>query len=138
MDCGENDFSDEIGCYSFHKNTSEKSVQNFTCESTGIHVCEQGCKNIQYSNSDGFVCLCNSGFKIVKFNDSQNASEYPYTNASLAKRHTCDDIDECLSVKTHHCGQLCVNLKGTYECKCKYYDGGVILCEHVLPGWWTK
>jgi hypothetical protein len=54
-------------------------------------------------------------------------------SSNLIKRHSCEDIDECQSIKTHHCSQKCINLKGTYKCMCDkdYIDlnGDGNICE---------
>ena len=50
------------------------------------------------------------------------------------RRHTCNDIDECLSFDSH-CPQLCSNLKGSYKCECSenYINsrGDGSICEAV-------
>ena len=49
-------------------------------------------------------------------------------------RHTCNDIDECISFQSH-CPQNCDNLKGNYKCSCSagfvdtHGDGSI--CEAV-------
>lgn len=49
------------------------------------------------------------------------------------QRHTCVDIDECEVLNMNHCTQKCINLKGSYECKCadNYIDshGDGLICE---------
>lgn len=49
------------------------------------------------------------------------------------RRHTCQDIDECESSSLNHCPHECINLKGSYQCKCssEYKDthGDGTVCE---------
>ncbi len=54
---------------------------------------------------------------MAKFNVTSLYDNLTELTASNYKRHTCFDIDECLSFDSH-CPQLCKNEKGSYMCEC--------------------
>ncbi|RNA22802.1 low-density lipo receptor-related 2, partial [Brachionus plicatilis] len=116
LDCGEDDQSDEIGCYN---NQTIKTDSDMSCSSNSS-LCEHECTNL--ANKNGFFCSCHHGFKMVKANGT-----------SSIHRHTCEDIDECQTIEMNHCTHLCLNTKGSFECKCAenyldmHRDGSV--CE---------
>jgi len=98
-----------------------------------MNVCEQSCINLSNEALEGFVCSCNPGFRLVKHD---NVDENNYSSAdgiSKIKSHSCEDINECESVKTHHCSQICINIKGSYECNCNInyvdQDGDGNICK---------
>lgn len=106
LDCGGEDESDEIGCY-----TNSTGSSDLTCSSHGSQICEHNCTDI--SRLNGFVCSCFHGYKMVKLNfTSSNQTE------SQLVRHQCEDIDECAQASLNHCAQECVNEKGSYKCSC--------------------
>ncbi len=133
LDCGNNDESDELGCYHNETLNVESAL---TCENTGHLLCEHNCTNL--STTNGFICTCHHGFQMVKSNHSTHGHEDPSTNQTTfiiteqVQKHTCEDIDECQTFSSH-CPQLCENLKGSYKCKCgkNYVDshGDGTICE---------
>ena len=60
--------------------------------------CSHYCQNI---TDNRYICACYPGYIISKINNKQ-----------------CEDINECAE-GTHHCSQLCMNLKGNYSCSCR-------------------
>ena len=67
LDCGGNDESDEMGCYS-HSGIQ----QNLTCQSNGSLLCEHNCTD--FPDHNGFFCSCHHGFNIVKLNSTGSSS----------------------------------------------------------------
>lgn len=116
LDCGEDDQSDEIGCYN---NQTVKTDLDLSC-SSNASFCEHNCTDMV--NKNGFFCSCHHGFKMVKANSTVQIH-----------RHTCEDIDECQQIEMNHCTHLCFNTKGSYGCKCaeNYLDthGDGSVCE---------
>ncbi|CAF5155509.1 unnamed protein product, partial [Rotaria magnacalcarata] len=82
------DASDELSC---HHNTT------LTCANQTSH-CDQRCHDLP--NGRGIVCSCNTGYKFNK--------------ESLK----CEDINECENVTLNYCSQICINIKGSYQCEC--------------------
>uniref|UniRef100_T1IUN7 EGF-like domain-containing protein n=1 Tax=Strigamia maritima TaxID=126957 RepID=T1IUN7_STRMM len=78
--------------------------------STGRGGCEQECTNIR---SGGYVCHCLPGYKVKE-----------------TSTKSCEDVNECLHLGMNNCTHLCVNINGTYGCRCRpgfdrYGDGCV-------------
>ncbi len=57
LDCGEEDQSDELGCF--------LGPNKFKCELNGSLVCEHTCTDLP---ENGFYCSCHHGFQMVKIN----------------------------------------------------------------------
>jgi hypothetical protein len=79
-----------------------------TCETNGNQLCEHNCTNL--IESKGFVCSCHRGYGLVKYDSS-------LYEQNETRRHTCLDINECLSFDSH-CPQICNNQKGSFKCSC--------------------
>ncbi|CAG2168284.1 unnamed protein product, partial [Oppiella nova] len=60
--------------------------------------CQHNCSVV---GEGGYICVCPRGYQI-QLNDTK----------------LCEDINEC-SGFGHNCSQTCVNIEGTYTCKCK-------------------
>uniref|UniRef100_X1Z8P5 EGF-like domain-containing protein n=2 Tax=Capitella teleta TaxID=283909 RepID=X1Z8P5_CAPTE len=82
------DASDERGC---HKGDGAGCAAN-------NGGCEHNCTDLI---EGGHLCHCREGFA-VKVNESK----------------LCDDINECESMASNTCPQLCINVKGSYKCQC--------------------
>ena len=124
LDCGENDKSDELGCF-LHNGPNN----TFTCQLNGSLICEHNCTNFP---ENGFYCSCFHGYHMVKLNSTFSLL---HGNDSIEyQRHTCEDIDECQSYDSH-CPQNCINTKGSYKCSCAYdyvnSHGDGSICEAV-------
>lgn len=65
--------------------------------------CEQLCDATSDGDGDGgAVCSCRPGYRV----DRHDASR-------------CRDVDECEEEEESGCDQICVNLPGSYECRCE-------------------
>lgn len=121
LDCGENDFSDEIGCYS---NATLENHLDLSCENNS-NVCEHNCTN--FGSRNGFYCSCFHGFAMVKATatiiNADDSLLLDKNSSTIQIRHSCEDINECLDYSSH-CSQSCMNTKGSYQCQCvdDYYD----------------
>lgn len=114
-----------------------------SCAQSGNILCEHNCTDI--AELAGFVCSCHHGFKMIKLptlSDEDSNSTLILANASsrleneqTSRRHSCEDIDECASITLNHCPHECVNLKGSFQCRCsnEYVDphGDGSICEAV-------
>lgn len=109
-----------------------------TCDKSGKSLCEQNCTDV--AEIGGFICSCHHGFKLVKVNISEiqpdillNSTNETRKGDISTKRHSCEDIDECLSVSLNQCSQKCFNLKGSFKCECSsgFFDshGDGSICE---------
>jgi hypothetical protein len=141
LDCGGDDESDEIGCYTnmTRDASADPDSDGLSCASTGSQLCEHNCTDI--SKLNGFVCSCYHGYHMAKSNISSDI--LVETNSTIVvtpapattdiRRHTCVDIDECELVDLNHCVQSCANTKGSYRCSCgeSYTDphGDGSICE---------
>ena len=76
-------------------NKSEISLSTLTLTTTVAAA------NTNSNASTGYLCTCPKGFSI----DPNNTKH-------------CIDINECAKFGSH-CSQICENLEGTYECKCR-------------------
>lgn len=56
---------------------------------------------IQTNLTSGYLCTCPKGYQVDKNNTKR-----------------CVDIDECAKFGSH-CSQICENLEGSFECKCR-------------------
>jgi hypothetical protein len=123
------DESDELGCYTNRTAPQAAGNSEYSCEKNGSLLCEHNCTDL--NELAGFVCSCHHGFKMVKLNISETPSGDQAT-ATEFRKHSCVDIDECESYSSH-CSQICLNLKGSYQCKCaeNYIDshGDGSVCE---------
>lgn len=67
--------------------------------------CEHYCTNLTTSATGpaggGYICSCFQGW-IISAGDPKK----------------CEDVDEC-ATGSHHCSQLCSNLKGSFSCACR-------------------
>ncbi|RWR74592.1 wall-associated receptor kinase 5-like protein [Cinnamomum micranthum f. kanehirae] len=77
-----------------------KNKTDYACLSENSH-CNDSINGI------GYLCSCSPGY-----------SGNPYIHEG------CKDIDECKNKTSHNCNQVCVNMPGSYHCKCqKGYHG---------------
>ncbi|TMS34782.1 hypothetical protein L596_002303 [Steinernema carpocapsae] len=101
----------------FCSNKKEDCISATVCgDDTKTQICEKGSLNCKcrmgYMHKE--VCHCPPGHEL-KVGDSG--------------KHHCEDINECHIVGT--CDQECLNLPGTYECRCKH---GYRLVRHGEVG----
>jgi hypothetical protein len=123
LDCGDDDESDELGCYT---NNTVGESKELTCANNGSLLCEHNCTD--FKQGGGFFCSCHRGFRMLKLNISTEtnsgssdaamaAAAAATVDSSMIHRHTCVDIDEC-ELFDSHCPQRCTNTKGSYKCSC--------------------
>ena len=60
--------------------------------------CDQRCHDLP--NTRGVICACYPGYRFNK------------------QTSTCEDIDECQNSTLNYCSQVCINIKGSYQCEC--------------------
>ncbi len=124
LDCGDDDQSDEMGCY----NNRTIDVQGrLTCESNST-ICAHNCTDFPQHN--GFFCSCHRGYTMEKVDATAAAAGISH--------HTCIDVDECGSLAQNMCAQRCTNTKGSFKCGCGggYLDsrGDGTICEADSAG----
>uniref|UniRef100_A0A2C9KBP9 Cubilin n=1 Tax=Biomphalaria glabrata TaxID=6526 RepID=A0A2C9KBP9_BIOGL len=146
-----------IGSYScdckmgYARNSEGLCIDIDECSSQ-IDKCEQSCEN----KAGSFNCLCYQGYLLdddrkscIKVKDlcvSSNLTcsygcriksndEYECfcpRGFTLTGQDKCTDINECSSVLTNNCSQLCRNTEGGYECSCYAgysYDSKSFTCK---------
>lgn len=122
FDCGEEDESDELGCYTNRTQTAPS--EETSCAKSGHILCEQNCTDMP--ELAGFICSCHRGFKMIKLpvvdeetnGTNSTSGEEDSSSPSQERRHSCEDIDECTTVSLNHCPHSCENLKGSFQCHC--------------------
>ncbi|KAK4336780.1 hypothetical protein RND71_043988 [Anisodus tanguticus] len=105
-DCG--DKSDERGCHVGHCTKEDKGGCKHAC----INLADLDKNSSETNKSSGYLCTCPKGYVI----DPNNTKH-------------CIDIDEC-SKFGNNCSQICVNVEGSYFCKCK--NGFRLIDDHCV------